>query len=276
MSTPTDFFFGCSGGKDSTALLLWALNDSGYPRDRIHAVFCDTGNENQITLDYIAMLSEKVFPIHTVRPDRDFFELAAFKRRFPSSQARFCTEHLKMFPSKRFVDGLRVKGAEVLIHSGVRGDESEARANLMPRAWDGYYGCHVYRPLLDWSTDQVFAYLAKHGVPPNPLYAMGARRVGCFPCIMSSKPELRVITRKFPEVLTKLRAEEQRIGSTFFTPNHVPPRFRSKPVTTADGRRVMCATIDDVARWSLTGKGAVGVADTDENNQCQSSLGACE
>lgn len=32
---------GLSGGKDSTALLGWALHESGYPRESLRFSFCD-------------------------------------------------------------------------------------------------------------------------------------------------------------------------------------------------------------------------------------------
>ena len=49
---------GCSGGKDSTALLLWAIFESGYSRDSLDVSFCDTGNEAPATYDYISYLED--------------------------------------------------------------------------------------------------------------------------------------------------------------------------------------------------------------------------
>ena len=53
-----------SGGKDSTALLLLALERQP---DNMSAVFADTGNEHPITYDYVQYLSDNVFPIRIVR-----------------------------------------------------------------------------------------------------------------------------------------------------------------------------------------------------------------
>ena len=39
-------------------------------------------------------------------------------------------------------------------------------------------------PILDWSTSDVFDYLANE---INPLYKAGFERVGCFPCLASGK-----------------------------------------------------------------------------------------
>jgi hypothetical protein len=38
---------GCSGGKDSTALLLWMVHESGYHLESIRPTFCDTGNADE-------------------------------------------------------------------------------------------------------------------------------------------------------------------------------------------------------------------------------------
>lgn len=48
---------GISGGKDSTALLLWAVHESGYDPNSLDVTFCNTHNEHQITYDYVRMLS---------------------------------------------------------------------------------------------------------------------------------------------------------------------------------------------------------------------------
>lgn len=40
----TCYHVGISGGKDSGALLLWMVHESGIPADQIIATFCDTGN----------------------------------------------------------------------------------------------------------------------------------------------------------------------------------------------------------------------------------------
>mgnify|MGYP001384129754 CR=1 FL=1 len=57
-----------SGGKDSTATLLLALETNWL--DDVRAVFADTGNEHPATLDYVAYLSDRLgIPIETVRAD---------------------------------------------------------------------------------------------------------------------------------------------------------------------------------------------------------------
>lgn len=37
-------------------------------------------------------------------------------------------------------------------------------------------------PVADWSRDQVWDYIKKHGIPYNPLHDRGYRSIGCMPC----------------------------------------------------------------------------------------------
>lgn len=55
-----------SGGKDSTALLLLALERGA---ENMQAVFADTGNEHPTTYQYLEYLDREVFPIRVVKAD---------------------------------------------------------------------------------------------------------------------------------------------------------------------------------------------------------------
>jgi phosphoadenosine phosphosulfate reductase len=45
----------------------------------------------------------------------------------------------------------------------------------------------VLNPIIDWSDNDVWDFLNERGVPVNPLYAQGWKRVGCIGCPMSGK-----------------------------------------------------------------------------------------
>ena len=66
-----------SGGKDSTATLLLALETNWL--DDVRAVFADTGNEHEATLEYVDYL-EHVTGIHIARVKADFTKQMAAKR----------------------------------------------------------------------------------------------------------------------------------------------------------------------------------------------------
>lgn len=260
---------GISGGKDSTVLAIWMVKESGYPRESLEFSFCDTDNESPITYRYLDYLEDALqIGITRIKPWKGFKELAKWKKRFPSARARFCTEFLKIIPTTAYLDHLLKTCKHLVLHSGVRAAESDARKLLPPESFDEGLGAWVKRPMLKWSISDVWAYHEKHGIKPNPLYRLGMSRVGCFPCVMSNKPEMRRISFLFPQVIDKLRQDEKDIGenrasadspwqgSSFFHAKTVPASQRStKWVRGKDGKEFSIVTIDDVVRWSRTARG---------------------
>ncbi len=53
---------------------------------------------------------------------------------------------------------------------------------------------------------------------------MGFKRVGCFPCIMSSKPEIYQITQRFPERIIEIAKHEKECKSSFLGPDSIPKK----------------------------------------------------
>lgn len=240
-----------SGGKDSTALLLLAIERQP---DNLQAVFADTGNEHEITYDYVQYLNENVFPIRTVKADftrqiegkkqyvltkwaekgvstaaierasaalvptgNPFLDLCIWKGRFPSASAPFCSEELKRNPINNQVTfPLLDAGDDVISWQGVRRDESLRRSNLsaneLKKSHPNGAEFWIYRPILDWVADDCFAMHRKHNVKHNPLYEMGMGRVGCMPCINCRKDELLEISKRFPEVIERIAQWEIAVG----------------------------------------------------------------
>jgi 3'-phosphoadenosine 5'-phosphosulfate sulfotransferase (PAPS reductase)/FAD synthetase len=281
----TRYVVGISGGKDSTAVLLWMIYHSGISKDKIICTFSDTGNEHEWTYAHVEKVSKEIHPVTTLKPDRDFYELAFHKKRFPSTKARFCTQFLKIEPTEAFMERLIYEGYSVVSVSGVRANESADRKGLPEWDYAGYRIAYIqWRPIIRWTIEDVLAIHAKYDFPLNPLYAAGAQRVGCYPCIMSRKSEIRTIALRFPERIDMIREAEQRFEKeqgrygSFFPRTAIPHRFRTKPFTTATGETMMVATIDDVVRWSMSGKGAKGKWDDDDQppEQIGCMSGFCE
>jgi len=207
-----------------------------------------------------------------------FLDLCIWKGRFPSAKARFCTEHLKSRPMDEQVFRPALAQVEVTRWQGERREESTPRSKLPTYHRVRNPQLHsmlIYRPILDWSVDQVFALHARHGLPPNPLYLEGMSRVGCLPCVMENKRGLRMLRLRRPDVLEKLlkwerlvSAASKRGKSTFFGPNTIP--------ALEDGRLPSAA---DVFDWSLTTHGGRQydmIAAMDDAAMCSSEYGLCE
>lgn len=212
-----------SGGKDSTALVLWAKEHLSDFR----IVFCDTGWEDPITYQYLDYIQDQMqMEIIKIKSEKyeGMLDLVETKGRFPSTTRRFCTEELKLKPMQTYLQTL---AGEKTLFLGVRADESRSRSKLPEgRIFDDdYYQCWIDRPLLRWTADQCFELMKTHNIEPNPLYKMGMKRVGCMPCIMVNHNEMKAIIRNRPEIIEKLSEAERTVGRTFFPPAYIPERF---------------------------------------------------
>ena len=73
--------------------------------------------------------------------------------------------------------------------TGLRRSQSVTRGRLEKVELDPAHGGIVkLNPLADWSTAQVFDYLAANGVPKNALHDQGYPSIGCAPCTRAVKP----------------------------------------------------------------------------------------
>jgi 3'-phosphoadenosine 5'-phosphosulfate sulfotransferase (PAPS reductase)/FAD synthetase len=285
---PTKRVVGFSGGIDSQATALWVRRR--YPAEDIIMLNCDAGgNEDPITTEFINEYSATVFPLTVVpslivdmcgreagaipamglKPDDplSFDLMALLKGRFPSATRQFCTEHLKLAPQARWSkENLVGKGIDFERYVGVRQDESRRRKDTPATRHDDYFDCLIHYPLRLWSKQRCFDYVQKAGEKINPLYTMGFNRVGCAPCINSTKGDVREWNARRPEMIDKIRGWEKRVGRTFFAPC-VPGMEMN--------------FIDDVVAWSKTERGGTRLslpyveADAAAGT-CVSKYGLCE
>lgn len=126
--------------------------------------------------------------------------------------------------------------------------------------WCSEYSADVIRPIFDWTAMEVFEYIKAHGLKPNPLYFEGFSRVGCFPCIMCRHSEVKLIAKKYPEHIQKIRDVEKATGCTFFGKDYIS----SKPI----------AFIDDVVKHVSPDPNQEQLFE--ENQSCESVYQICE
>jgi 3'-phosphoadenosine 5'-phosphosulfate sulfotransferase (PAPS reductase)/FAD synthetase len=254
-----------SGGKDSTATAL-VLRERGVTFD---AVFCDTGWEHPLTYGYVWGAVGTILPsLSVIRSAKyaGFEDLVVKRKMIPGKMTRFCTQELKVFPLWEYIAAI---DDDVTLYQGIRAEESQPRSRMSDteEVTEGRDAGHyrpaytIHRPIFDWTAAQVFDIHTRHGVEPNPLYKIGAGRVGCWPCIFVNHRELRASLRHDPTLLDRLRRIERLASEsadnpdsprTVFRSDYIPQRFCSVPVTTKDGRTVMVPTVDDVARYLLS------------------------
>jgi phosphoadenosine phosphosulfate reductase len=66
--------------------------------------------------------------------------------------------------------------------TGLRRDQTPARAGTPKLGWDERNGKWKAAPLADWTEKDVWRYVAEHDVPYNPLHDQGFASIGCTHC----------------------------------------------------------------------------------------------
>ncbi len=72
--------------------------------------------------------------------------------------------------------------------TAIRRDQTPERANAPTVVWDSRFGLVKINPLVQWTFDDVQAYVAKHEVPYNPLHDQDYPSIGCRPCTSPVRP----------------------------------------------------------------------------------------
>jgi 3'-phosphoadenosine 5'-phosphosulfate sulfotransferase (PAPS reductase)/FAD synthetase len=301
------------GGKDSTALLLLALERN---TENLQAVFADTGHEHVQTYEYVQYLNDEVFPIRTIRADftdrfkskrkwvetkwREqgipeekvlralavlhptgipFLDLCVVSGRFPSTKAAFCSEELKRNPIIEQVQmPLLDQGDEIWSWQGVRADESLSRRDLS-ELQDVGGGLWNYRPILKWTAEDAFAMHRKHGIKHNPLYEQGMGRVGCMPCINTRKDELLEISRRFPEEIKRVSEWEKLVQEASKKGAATLFAGANRGKNLNPEQCVDLANIYAMVEWSKTSRGGTQydfLRTANDGPMCSSIYGLCE
>jgi phosphoadenosine phosphosulfate reductase len=72
--------------------------------------------------------------------------------------------------------------------SGIRRDEAATRRDIGVVEWDAKRSMVKVNPIAAWTSDDVDAYVAEHGVLVNPLAYDGYPSIGCAPCTRRVAP----------------------------------------------------------------------------------------
>jgi len=221
------YIVSLSGGKDSTACLLWALDN--IDKDKVVPVYIDTKWEHHSVYEYLDYLEDKL-DIQIERIESIGMEALCEKEKcMPNQVKRFCTRELKAKPYLQWIyENFLKKDIDFISIVGIRREESKARADaeiikLTEERFNGEkFLAKTLYPIVYWSTQRVFDYLKQHDIEPNPLYKKGWSRVGCYPCIFAKTSEIKLMEQEYKNRVKRL---ENKISSmhgkkiTFFEPN---------------------------------------------------------
>ncbi|BAH56061.1 hypothetical protein ROP_pROB01-05620 (plasmid) [Rhodococcus opacus B4] len=168
-----DGYVAFSGGKDS----LIVLDLARRVEPEVPVVFFDSGLDYPETYDYLTELAHTWrLDLHRIPTDPPLLQVLADSGHWdhcaPVGTPVDLHEVLITAPARR---------AHALLGPGelwgVRADESAARRHLYTRGGrrDGVItradGTTAYGPIWNWTTTDVWAHIARHRLPVNPVYA---------------------------------------------------------------------------------------------------------
>ena len=174
----------CSFSMEDIAIIDLA-HELGLP---LGVFALDTGRLNEETYEVADALAERYrlkidwyFPKHDEVEQLERSEgLFSFRESLDKRHA--CCAIRKVEPLSRALRGL---SGWV---TGMRREQSVTRGDLKAIERDDLNGGILkINPLIEWSEEQLLAYIEEHHLPKNRLYSQGYRSIGCAPCTRAVK-----------------------------------------------------------------------------------------
>ena len=208
LSSKVDMYISSfSGGKDSQVVL--DLVSRVIPSNEFIVIYSDTGYEIPSSLE---LYKELEGFYHQQYPDLKFYSASNKqsvmsywdKMGSPSRMHRWCCGVMKTAPLYRKLKEISGLGKQptVLAFEGVRAEESDRRSQYN-RLGKGVKHNNVInaRPILDWSSTEIYLYLLLRNLPFNKAYRKGLSRVGCSICPFSSDWSEYVVAKTYPSCI---------------------------------------------------------------------------
>lgn len=210
-----------SGGKDSTAMLLWLL-EKQYPVDAI--CFMDTGLEFPVMYDHIQQVQEYIGPDHVIHRvsynksfDYYFMDYVRTKGKmkglkgygFAKANTRWCTRKkimaLESWAENTFPD------CDIVHYVAIAADESD-RAVVQAQS----SGNELSFPLIEWNKTEADAleYCYSKGFTWGRVYQHRAR-LSCWCCPLQSLDDLRYLYKEHPILWQRLCYMQERSLTPF-------------------------------------------------------------
>jgi len=169
-----------SGGKDSTATLLWILDNIHHEKWNIVYVEV-TGNTHELCNKYIHETAKELGVHHKLkhvkREDMDFFECLKRSGIPLPGKNRWCLTKFKIEVWERFSNIIQVLG--------VRSRESRRRA-LIFRKFTVMKKYQEHKiaicPIFEWDKRRVIRYIREHEISVNPCYQIYGHSGNCMFC----------------------------------------------------------------------------------------------
>ena len=144
----------------------------------IDVVFLDTGYHFAETIGTRDAVST-VYPVNVINvtPEQTVAEQdEQMGPRLYSRNPDLCCYLRKVVPLERALEPYDAW------FTGVRKEETDARSDTRAVQWDARREMVKVNPIVDWTQEQVDAYIAENGILVNPLVYEGYPSIGCATC----------------------------------------------------------------------------------------------
>jgi len=111
----------------------------------------------------------------------------------------------------RGVRAFRKRPPGEVLASGVRTGESKRRL-INAASWSRFEGVWCHAPILDWSTEKVWSYVAAHRLPLSPAYKTLHLSGDCLCGAFADPAEMPLIRTFYPELAERLCLLEERLA----------------------------------------------------------------
>jgi len=173
-----DLVFACSFGAEDVVLIdLICKHVPSIP-----VITLDTGRLPQATYDVMDACREKyTLAIQVYFPDANEVEnmvcesgLNLFYKSVENRKQ--CCAIRKIHPLKRALSNQKAW------LTGVRREQADSRQDMAAIEDDSYFGLKKFNPLIEWTEQEIWAYIHAHDVPYNALHDQHYPSIGCQPC----------------------------------------------------------------------------------------------
>ena len=173
-----DLVFACSFGAEDVVLIDLIARYA----PAIRVISLDTGRLPQETYDVMDACRKRYdLDLQVIFPDAEAVECMVRQHglnlfRQSVELRKRCCEVRKIEPLKRALAGQKAW------ITGVRREQAESRQDMEAIEEDHFFGLKKINPLIEWSGDDVWAYIREHDVPYNKLHDAHYPSIGCAPC----------------------------------------------------------------------------------------------
>lgn len=213
-----------SGGRSSAYMLHQILAVNGDLPDRAQVIFANTGREMPETLDFVQECGDRwgvkivwvedakrgggaLFDVvshnSASRDGEPFARLLARKKACPDQSKRFCTEHLKILPARRYLMSLGWREWTNAI--GFRADEPSRKVPSRDKRICRWY------PLEDVTSQDVLEFWRRQPFDLRVAPGYG----NCDGCFMKSEAQLAALARDHPDRAAWWERAEVSVGGRF-------------------------------------------------------------